>query len=84
MPCQLCGNPSHSGRNHDFRAFLNRLPAADREKLLRAGSVTKAAQVAQVATTGRWLASDGDRLIVQDPAQSEYHSEPSETIRQDE
>jgi len=82
MPCLLCGSPAHSGRNHDFRSFLARLPGSDREKLLRGLTATRESKP---APSGRWLAPSADGgLRAADPAQSEYHSVPSDTIRQDE
>lgn len=77
MPCQLCGAPSHSGRNHDFRGFLARLSTSDREKLLRAAAVTKAEPKAPAA---RWLNASADGLRVADPNQVAYHSDPSQVI----
>lgn len=74
MPCQLCGSPAHSGRNHDFRAFLGRLGTADREKLLRAATATRAAQP---TSPGRWISAGPDGLRVADP-QCANHSEPSD------
>lgn len=78
MPCQLCGSPAHSGKNHDFRSFVARLGTADREKLLRAASVTRAAQPAPSA---RWLAATPEGLRVADPAQEASHSDPSQVRR---
>lgn len=81
MPCQLCGSPAHSGKNHDFRSFLGRLGTADREKLLRAATATRSVQP---APSGRWLEATPEGLRVADPAQCANHSEPSDVIRQPE
>lgn len=79
MPCPLCHDTGSPRR--DWSAFLRRLGTVDRERLLRELTPNREAQ--EPARSGRWLSVDGDSIRVRDP-QSEYHSDPSDTIRQDE
>lgn len=81
MTCPLCQGVMHAGRSHDFRAFLRRLPTADRERLLREATATREPDAP--APSGRWLGvDDRGRIRAADP-QCANHSEPSHDSRQD-